>query len=186
MKERENILNILIETEQTIKNDNPAPLKRLSDQTIHSASTTGNPDNIAVAVIVYSLGKIFERQDYHSMKGWPNFRRIVLSSLKYSIDDLKQNNEEKFRKDFILIRKAINKISGKLKIYINEVFKNAEINKASRIYEHGISFGKTAKMLGVSMYDLATYTGHTGISEVPLNQTINVKTRIKMLEELFE
>ena len=63
--------------------------------------------------------------------------------------------------------------------------KNAEIAKASRIYEHGISAGKTAKMLGVSMYDLQNYTGQTGISEVALNQTINAKTRIKMLEELF-
>lgn len=185
MKERENILKILIETEQAIKEENTAPLKNLSDQTLHSASTTGDPDNITVAVIVYSLGKIFERPDYKTMKGWSSFKRITLSSLKCSIKDLEKNNEKKFRKDFALIRKAINKISGKLKKYIEDVFKRAEINKASRIYEHGISLGKTAKMLGVSMYDLASYTGQTGISEVPLNKTIDVKTRVKMLEKLF-
>lgn len=184
MKEGDNILRILKETLEAIKTDNPAPLKDLSDQTLHEA-TTGDSDNIAVAIIVYSLGKILARQDYRTLKGWSTFQKTIISSLNCSINDLEQGNEEKFRKDFVFIRNAINKISGKLKVYIEDVFKKAEIAKASRIYEHGISLGKTAKMLGVSMYDLQNYTGQTGISEVSLNQTINAKTRIKMLEELF-
>jgi len=36
-------------------------LKQLSDQTNNTASRTQDSDNIAVAVIVYSLGKILER-----------------------------------------------------------------------------------------------------------------------------
>ncbi len=184
MKERENSLLILKKTLKTIQKDNPTPLKELSDQTIHSASK-GDIDNLNIAIIVYSLGKILSRADYRTLKGWDSFRRIAITALKCSINDLENNNEKKFRKDFNLIRKAINKISGKLKIYIEEVFKKAEIAKASRIHEHGISAEKTAKMLGISMFDLQNYTGQTRISEVPLNQTINVKTRIKMLEELF-
>jgi len=185
MKEIDNVLRILEQTLYAVKNDNAAPLKDLSDQTLHVASTTGDPDNIAVAVIVYSIGKILGRPDYRSLKGWDSFSRVIQSSLKCSINDLQQGNEDKFRKDFDFIRKAINKISGKLKVYVKDVFKKAEITKASRIHEHGISAEKTAKMLGISLFDLQEYTGKTGISEVPLNQTINVKTRIKMLEELF-
>jgi hypothetical protein len=185
MKERDNILQILEQTLYAIQNDNPIPLKELSDQTIHSASTTGDPDNIAVAVIVYSIGKILSRPDYRSLKGWNSFTKIIISTIKCSINDIKAKNDEKFRKDFTFIRKAINKISGKLKRYIEDVFKKAEISKASRIYEHGISAGKTAKMLGITLYDLQNYAGQTGISEVPLNKTINIKTRIKALEELF-
>lgn len=184
MKECENILSILIETLHAIQRDDPGPLKELSDQTIHCASR-GDVDNINIAIVIYSLGKILSRPDYRTLKGWESFKRIVLVSLKSSIIDLENKNKEKFRKDFNLIRKAINKISGKLKKYIEEVFEKAQIAKASRIYEHGISAEKTAKMLGISMFDLQTYTGQTGISEVGLNQTINVKTRIKMLEELF-
>jgi len=41
-------------------------------------------------------------------------------------------------------------------------------------------------MLGISLFELQNYTGQTGISEVDLNKTINVKTRIKMMEELFD
>lgn len=185
MKEVENVLRILEQTLYAVKNDNAAPLKDLSDQTIHTASTTGDPDNIAVAVIVYSIGKILGRPDYRSLKGWESFERVVQSSLKCSINDLKQGNNDKFRKDFAFIRKAINKISGKLRVYIQDVFKKAEINKASRIHEHGISAEKTAKMLGISLFELQEYSGKTGISEVGLNQTISPKQRIKMLEELF-
>jgi len=184
MKEVENILRILNETYIAIKTDNPSPLKTLSNQTIHSAST-GDQDNLAIAVIIYALGKIFERQDYRTMNGWESFRKITLNSLKASIKDLENKNQEKFRKDFSMIRAAINKVSGKLKNYIEDVFKKAEINKASKIYEHGFSLEKTAKMLGVSLYDLANYSGQKETSETPLNQTIDVKTRIKMLEEMF-
>jgi hypothetical protein len=184
MKEVRNVLRVLEQTLYAIENDNPHPLKELSDQTLHSA-TTGDEDNLLVAIIIYSIGKILERQNYRTLKGWESFQRIVKSAIKCSINDLKNNNTEKFRKDFTLIKKAINKISGKLKIYVEEVFKKAEINKGSRIYEHGISMEKTAKMLGVTLYDLQNYIGHTGVSEVELNHTIHVKNRIKILEELF-
>jgi hypothetical protein len=184
MEERGNILRILKETLKAVKENDPTPLKELSDQTIHSAST-GHPDNITVAVIVYSLGKILSRPDYKKLKGWSNFQKTIISSLTKSINYLEKDDKERFRENFIFIRKAINKLSGKLKKYIEDVFEKAEIAKASRIYEHGISLGKTAKMLGISMYELQDYAGQTGISEVPLNKTINPKTRIKMLKELF-
>lgn len=186
MKEHENIQRILEQTLYAVQNDNATPLKELSDQTLHVASTTGDPDNIAVAVIVYSIGKILSRPDYRTLKGWPAFNKIITSSLKCAINDIKNKNDKLFRKDFVLVRKAINKVSGKLKTYIEDVFKKAEISKASRIYEHGISAGKTAKMFGITLYDLQNYAGKTGISDVPLNKTINVKTRIKLLEEIFK
>lgn len=186
MQEVENILRILKETEVAIKNENHSPLKDLSNQTLNTASKTGDPDNIAIAVIIYSIGKIFGRPDYRSMKGWESFKRITLTSLELSIKDLENNNEEKFRKDFLMIRKAINKVSGKLRKYIEDVFKKAEINKASRLYEHGLSLGKTAQLLGVSQYDLQNYAGQTGISDAPYNKTVDVKYRIKILEGMFQ
>lgn len=186
MKEVDNILRILKSTLAAIENDNPNPLKELSDQTIHSASITGDPDNITVAVIVYSIGKILSRPDYRNLPGWQAFHKLILSSLKCSITDLEKNDEEKFRSDFMYIRKAINKVSGKLKKYIEEVFEKAEISKASRIHEHGISLEKTAKMLGITMFDLQNYTGQTGISDVSYNQTISVKDRIKLAEDFFK
>jgi hypothetical protein len=185
MKERDNVLRILKETKEAIKQGNTAKIKELSNQTTNTASLTQDPDNIAVAVIVYSIGKIIERKDYQNLKGWSNFYRVLMSSLDLAIKDVSANNEKGFRKDFEMIRKAINKLSGKLRKYIEEVFRNAQINKASRIYAHGISMQQTAELLGITPYELAEYAGRTGISEAPAAKTMDVKSRIKLAMEMF-
>lgn len=186
MKERDNILRILKEAKDAIKKDDSAKIKSLSNQTTNTASLTQDPDNIAVAVIVYSIGKILERGSYKSLKGWDNFYKVVISSLDRAILNLEKNDDAGFRKDLEMIRNEINKLSGKLKTYIQEVFRRAQISKASRLYEHGISMSQTAKLLGVTMYELADYAGKTGISDVPASVTMNAKNRIKLAMEMFE
>ena len=185
MKERDNVLRILKETKQAIRQGDTAKIKELSNQTTNTASLTQDPDNIAVAVIVYSIAKIIERKDYRNLRGWDNFYRTILSSLDLAINDVSKNNEKGFRKDFALIHKAINKLSGKLRKYIEEVFRSAQINKASRIYAHGISMAQTAELLGITPYELAEYAGKTGISDAPVAKTMDIKTRIKLALEMF-
>jgi len=185
MKERENVLRILEETKVAIKKDDATEIKNLSNQTTNTASLTQDPDNIAVAVIVYSIGKILERDNYKQLKGWSSFYRIVTESLDSAIKDIKDNDEKGFRRHFEMIRKAINNVSGKLRKYIEDVFRNAQINKASRIYAHGVSMAQTAKLLGITMYELADYAGKTGISDVPIGKTMNARTRIKLAMDMF-
>jgi hypothetical protein len=60
----------------------------------------------------------------------------------------------------------------------------SKISKGSRLYEHGISIGRTAKLLGVSKWDLMQYAGKTGIHEVVSG--INVGERIKYAKSLFK
>lgn len=62
MIEQKNILRILKETEEAIKNNDSYKLHQLSNQTIHSASTKQDEDNISIAVTIYSLGKIFQKR----------------------------------------------------------------------------------------------------------------------------
>lgn len=185
MQERDNILRILKETRNAISKGDYHIIRNLSNQTINTASLTQDPDNIAVAVIVYSLSKILEREDYRKLDGWNVFYKLFTSALDRAIKDIELKDDKKFRKDFEMIRKAINKLSGKLRKYIEEVFRQAELNKASRIHEHGLSMEKTADLLGISMYELADYVGKTGISEVPENKTLSVKDRIKLAEKMF-
>lgn len=186
MKERDNVLRILEETKEAIKKEDAAKVKTLSNQTTNTASLTQDPDNIAVAVIVYSISKIMERKDYRKYRGWSNFYRLVITSLDRAIIDVRKNDEKGFRMHFEMIRKAINKLSGKLKKYVEEVFRGAQINKASRLYEHGISMEQTAKLLGVTMYELADYAGKTGIGDVPVTKTLDTKSRIKLAMSMFE
>ena len=78
---------------------------------------------------------------------------------------LKKDDIKNFRKEVASIRNLIQRLSGKLKDYINDVFRKAEINKASRIYEHGISLGKTAQLLGVTQWELVDYMGQKKTDE---------------------
>ena len=61
MEEKENVLRILKEAKQALKRRDVVKARNLSNQTINTASLTHDPDNIAVAVMIYSLSKIFER-----------------------------------------------------------------------------------------------------------------------------
>ena len=186
MQEEDNVLRILKETKDALKENDSSRLKSLSNQTTNTASLTQDPDNIAVAVMVYSIGKILERDNYKSLRGWDAFYRIIISSLDRAIKDLTNGDIPGFRKDFEMIRKAINKVSGRLRKDIEDVFRKAQINKASRIYAHGISLAQTAKLLGITMYELADYAGRTGISDAPVAKTMDTKTRIKLAMDMFE
>jgi hypothetical protein len=186
MKEEGNVLRVLKETRTAIEKNDSFMLKSLSNQTVNTSSLTQDSDNIAVAVIVYSLSKIIERQDYRQLPGWKKFYTNILLYMDKSIKDIESKNYEMFRDDFKMIRGSIENLSGKLKKYIKEVLRNAEINKASRLYEHGISMEQTANLLGVTLYELADYVGKTGIPDVPENKTMNTKERIKLAMEIFE
>ncbi|MBS3086196.1 hypothetical protein J4422_00665 [Candidatus Pacearchaeota archaeon] len=185
MQERENILRIFRETKGAVLRDDVAKIKNLSDQTTNTASLTHDPDNIAAAVIIYSLSKILQREDYKTLPGWENFYKVYMGAIDKSIDALERRNDEGFRQSITQIREAIGKLSGKLKNYIQDVFRSAEINKASRIYEHGISMEKTARLLGVTLFELARYAGEKE-DDIPESITVSVKDRVKFAMEMFE
>ncbi len=186
MQEKENVLRILQEARTAVKEDNSIKLKELSNQTIHTASITQDADNIAVAVAVYSLSKIVERREYRNFPGWKDFYKTVMLCIDDSINAIKKNDDKKLKDSLMLIRKSVSKLSGKLKNYIQDVFRKAEINKASKIYEHGISMEKTASLLGITMFELASYAGQKPDGEAPLSKTIDVKTRIKTAMDMFK
>ena len=55
------------------------------------------------------------------------------------------------------IRNSINEIEGDLSVYLRDILYKAGINKAFKLYEHGLSAEKTASLLGVSLWDFAGY-----------------------------
>jgi hypothetical protein len=186
MQEKENVLRILQEAKGAIKENDSIRLKELSNQTIHTASISQDPDNIAVAVAVYSLSKIVERKEYTNFSGWKEFYKTILSCIDSSINAIKRNDDKGLKESLMLIRKVVSKLSGKLKSYIQDVFRKAEINKASKIYEHGISMETTASLLGITLFELASYAGQKPDGNVSLTKTIGTKERIKIAMEFFK
>jgi hypothetical protein len=185
MEEKEHILNTLRKVKIAFKNEDYIEIKNLSDKVIHNCSIDQDPDCIAVAVIIYSLSKLIERESYKTEKQWPKFFKEYIKNIDGAITALEKDDIEAFRDRIIQIRGLIQNLSGNLKKSIDYVFRKAQINKASRIYEHGISMEKTAKILGISIWELAEYVGKTGIGDVNLGITMPVKERIKQAEDMF-
>jgi methyl-accepting chemotaxis protein len=185
MQEVDNILRILKETEKSIKDNDFYKLKQLSNQTIHSAAISQDPDNIVVAVLIYALGKILERTHYREQEGWNEFYTPFVQNLERAITSLEKGDVKRAREAFGKIRNSINKMEGNLKSSIQDVLKKAELNKAFKIYEHGLSSEQTADLLGVSLWDLASYIGQSSISESKINEGINVKKRVQIAEDIF-
>ncbi len=186
MQEVDNILRILKETKEAINKKDSVALKNLSNQTNHTAAITQDPDNIAVAVIVYSIGKIIERGSGEEKKSGGFGNRISVM-LDKTISDLKNDDQIKVRKDLNYIRKDLEKGSADFKKQIQDVFRKASINKASKIYEHGISMETTASLLGITMFELASYAGQKQVvDEEKEEKTISAKERVKIAMEMFE
>ncbi len=185
MKEVGNVLRILREAKRFVEGDNAAGLKSLSNQTIHAAAIYQDGDNVVVAVLVYSLGKVLERDNYRSMEGWDYFYKTVVRNLDLAIRALGRGDVENARVCLGRIRNSLNEIDGGLGDYIKDVFRKAEINKAFKLYEHGLSSEKTAELLGVSLWDMASYIGQSHIGDAHASVSMDVKERVGIAEGVF-
>ena len=161
-----NVLDIFISAQIALQQKNTIVLKELSNRTIHTASTAQDSDSIMIAVIMYSLSKVVERSQYQQLKGFDQFYKTCNRKIERAIEALKRHNHRQFFNDVRDIQRAIYTISGNLQEYVEDVFMKAKINKASKIYEHGISMGKTAKLLGISPWELSRYLGQKTTPDV--------------------
>jgi hypothetical protein len=181
-----NILRIFEEARKAIPPSNWMKLKDLSNETLHSATIHQDTLNIITAVLVYALSKFLQRESYRKMPGWDKFYKTLLAKWDEAIKALKQKDAEKAIQIEGEIRQSLNELDSDLGMYIKDIFRKAEINKAFKLYEHGLTAQATADLFGVSLWDLSTYIGQSSISEAHASQTLPEKERIKIAQEFFK
>jgi len=186
MEEKEHIIKVLKETILALGNNDSSKLQQLSNKTIHSASINQHTDSITIAIIIYTLSKIVSRKPNLKINNWNLFIKKLNASLYLAIKYLEENDTKRFNEYIEETRKKIDNLSINLKPYIKEVLRKASINKASKLYEHGLSRSQTAKLLGITEWELSEYIGQKSIHETPYNLTLNTKKRAKMAMEFFE
>ena len=187
--EKEEIIhltNLLKSVQNALIKKDAVQLKNLSNQTLHSSSIHQHRGLIAIAVISYALSKIIERGDFKEIANWNVFVKKFNAALSLAISALKKSDFDEYGKQIQHARRHLEEVSTNLKSYMKEIIQKARINKASRIYEHGISLEQTAKLLGITQWDLSEYTGRSKTPEVKQNLTINTKTRAKTALEFFK
>lgn len=178
---KRDILAVLDELAEILKvkeESDIVQMRELSNHVIHNASVFQDEDSISVAVLIYSLSKIIERQqkelDYNKLIGM----------VDECIAALKKNNDEAFSKSIKNIFTFIKGIDRKLRLYIHEVVNQAQIKKGCKLCEHGISVARSAEVLGISQWELMHYIGKTTLID-QFSDPVNVSRRLKIARSLF-
>ena len=104
--------------------------------------------------------------------------------LNSCILNLKNNEDEAFRKLIKNIFNFIRTIDAKLKLYIHEVINQAQIKKGCKLCEHGISVARASEVLGISQWELMHYLGKTTLID-QFSEPVNVLKRLKIARSLF-
>ncbi len=182
---KQDIISILKDAITAVKQGDTEKLREISDHTIHDASIFQDKYSISIAVVVYSLSKIFERNKYKEYENWNEFYMKCLKHLEKAKESLSLDQEGSYNGEINGLYKTISQTEKRLGNFITEVLNQAEIKKGSKIYEHGISIGRTAELLGISAWDLMAYVGQTKIPEMGPIETRSVKERLDFAKKLF-
>ena len=184
-EEVEHVISVLRETREALETSDTFKLQKLSDQTIHSASIHQHTDFITLAVLIYSLSKILERKEKMNIARWSAYVKKINDELFKAMSELKKGDSEEFARHLEHTKELLISFSPNVRENVQEVIKRASINKASKIYEHGISLSRTAKLLGITQWELADYVGHSKAHEDPYATTVDEKKRAKIAREFL-
>jgi|SRR3989338_248225 len=184
-EECENAAFVLEQAKNALLTKDALKLRDLSDRTIHSSCFYQDSGSITSAVLIYTLSKLIERADYKRIRFWNKFERKCASAMDLAIDSIRKGDQGKYVNFLEKARKLLESTAGNLKPYIKEVINKASINKASKMYDHGISLEQTSKLLGISQWELLEYVGQRSIPDNPYNETISVEKRAKLAVDFF-
>lgn len=186
MKEeiKRDISSILKEAAIAIRKKDIKKLKEISDHTIHDASIFQDNYSTPIAVVTYSLSKIFEKNNYKQYGNWNEFCARCIKHLEKARRYMETNQIGRYNGEIKNLYRMISQIEKEAGAFLTEVINQAQIKKGSKIYEHGISMGRTAELLGISSWELMSYVGQTKISDEML-ETKPVKERLETARKLF-
>src|SRR3989338_9185889 len=105
---REDIISVLKEAEKLILNLDSQRLKQISDHTLHNSSTYQDEDSILIATLIYSIGKISEKEKYQlSFKAFAN---EISKEINLACNALEKKDEGGYRYRIKQVFKALNKL----------------------------------------------------------------------------
>ncbi|MBL7054948.1 hypothetical protein ISS05_04290 [Candidatus Woesearchaeota archaeon] len=174
---KKDILSILSDTITILRDKETVDLKELSNHTIHNASIFQDEDSVSIAILIYSLSKVIERKP-----GKLDFK-LLSNLLNLAWGYLKKDDTAEYRKSIKKLFNLISKIDSRLKLYMEEVIRQAQIKKGSQLYRHGISLARASEILGISQWELMNYIGHTKITEIEAKA--DIRSRLDFTRGLF-
>ena len=184
-EEASHLTSVLEQTKSALLDKDANKLKERSNYTIHSAASQQDSASIIIAIIVYTLSKLIEREDYRKIKRWDSFVKKFNSNIDLAVSSISKDDYKKYKDYIENARKILTSYAVNLRPYIQDVLRKASINKGSKIYEHGVSLERTASLLGVTQWELSDYIGQTSVADIKQNQTIDVQKRARIAMDFF-
>lgn len=181
MEEASHIARVIHDTRIALEKGDSGALKELSNQTIHCSSCFQDSPTVTLSVLIYALGKLVEQQRFLVSQGWIRNKPKIISYLTLAEKAVAAEQDSAFANYITRIRTALTASSVNLKPFIIDILKKASINKAGKLYEHGLSLGKTAELLGVSTWDLSEYTAQREFTF----DSYDVRKRAAFVREFF-
>lgn len=173
---KKDILNVLRQSLDIINSGELFKLRDLSDHVIHNATIFQDKYSITIAVTIYMMSKIY--------KSNKDIDQFIIPHIKDAIKYLEEGKLNLYETEIKNILKDISKTNSRTKYYVQEVLERAQIKKASKMFEHGISMGQVADSLGISIWDLMDYIGKTRIVD-EFEHHIDMKERLEFTRSLF-
>lgn len=143
-KEMQHIASVLRQTKKALRDADALTLQQLSDQTIHSATVYQHTDFITIGVLVYALNKLVAHKDKIKIKRWDALVTKLNNEVDKALLELDRKDAEEFARHLEHIKDLLIDFSPSARQDIQEVLRKASVNKATRIYEHGISFSNSS------------------------------------------
>ena len=176
---RKDILQVLTASIDALKLQNYQELSAVSNRTIHNATIYQDEDSIAIAIVIYAIGKVAQRFCEMGDK-CPN----LVPQLTKIDGLLAQDHQEEYRAAIKQLLNDIRALDEKLHLYVEEVLQNARLKKGSKLHEHGLSIAKAAEILGISQWELMSYVGKTNVPDAQVGKE-DARKRYKNARALF-
>lgn len=160
-------MDTIEEIKDALKNRDAFKMRKLSDSFTDKAVILQDEEMIDLAIITYSLNKIFSKVHFQSKFG---------SLITDSIEKLE-------KKDFAGIMQDIAEFDEKYGHFEGNLIKKARIKIGSRLYSHGLSVSRSASLVNVRISEILKYVGGTHVHES--SATISVKDRLNVARKIF-
>ncbi|PIN99667.1 hypothetical protein COT72_05305 [archaeon CG10_big_fil_rev_8_21_14_0_10_43_11] len=170
-----------------IETQDSAEIKEWSNHIIHNASVFQDKYSVRTGILVYALSKIHERYKFEkNARMWERFWSEIITDIRLVVRSLEANDEKNIDKGYRLITRQINSADKKFSEHIQHVLEKAKVQKAWKVYEHGVSLGRVAELMGVSKWDAMQYLGQTRTSDYKEAVSEHIKQRFKQVKDVFK
>jgi predicted transcriptional regulator len=174
---KKDILRILTKINKALAKSDVNQLSYISNEINHNSSIFQDEDSLSLAVVVYSIFKIYNKVSTTDEKKIKNYFKKAKTSLDSS-------RYEEYRKTIQTLVKLIRRVDSRLKEFVVHVHNQAEIKKGSKLITNGISLARVAELMHISQWELMNYVGKTNISD-NFDKTKDIKKRIEYARRLF-